>query len=115
MLLKQLFKHSTKKKLSAVRNDGHRKRGKEKSSAVKRAKSLYRDVTRLHPTVTREIFPRKIPHDLTSVIDVINRAFQATSPNFDQLTKFYRVSFFTNRKFISHLYFVSLPQINNID
>jgi len=74
----------------SVRNDGHRKRGKEKSSAVKRAKSLYRDVTRLHPTVTREIFPRKIPHDLTSVIDVINRAFQATSPNFDQLTKFYR-------------------------
>ena len=85
------------KKSTAVRNDGHRRRGKVKSSAVKRAKSSYCDVTRLHPSVTREIFPREIPHDVKSVIDVITRAYQANSPNFESISKFHQVSYFLYR------------------
>ena len=85
-------------KTTAVRKDGHRKRGKEKYPTSKLAKlrqtkNLYSDVKHLHPAVSREIFPREIPPDVTSLIDIITRAHQATSPNFNQITKFCCVSY----------------------
>merc|ERR1719427_2652699 len=47
----------------SVRNDGHRIRGKEKSSTstlakLRHTKKLYSNVKHLHPAVTCEIFPR---------------------------------------------------------
>jgi len=77
----------------SVRNDGHRKRGKEKSTAanlvkLKNCKKLYSNAKQLDPSVTCEIFPREIPSEVTSVVDVITRAHKATSPNLNQITKF---------------------------